>query len=80
MAPMFKPEVQGQVTYLARFVRRWGCGDRRNLDIAYTEALGSTKASYHKIEREKTRDKYFDLRKQSEVDFKELVTELIEVS
>ena len=62
-----------------RFVRKWACGNHGDLDIAYTEALGSTKASYHKLEREKTRDNYFDMRKLSEEDFKKLITELIEL-
>ena len=35
--------------------------------------------SYHKLEKEKTRDKYFDARKQAEVDFKELTQEIVEL-
>ncbi|GMH78178.1 hypothetical protein TrST_g878 [Triparma strigata] len=79
LAPMFKPEVEGQVTYLARFVRRWACGNKGDLDIAYTEAVGTTRSSYHKQERERTIDHYLDLRKQAEQDFKDLVTEVIEL-
>ena len=44
-----------------------------------TPAAASLLASYHKLEREKTKDKYFDARKQSESDFKELTQEVVDL-
>ncbi|GMI36420.1 hypothetical protein TrCOL_g9544 [Triparma columacea] len=79
LAPMFKPEGPGQVTVMARVAKKMICGNKGDLDAAHTEALGSTTESYHKLEKEKTRDKYFDARKQAEVDFKELTQEIVEL-
>jgi Ca2+-binding EF-hand superfamily protein len=42
LAPMFKPEGQGQVTVMARVAKKMICGNKGDLDAAHTEALGST--------------------------------------
>ncbi len=79
LAPMFITEVKGQVTLMGQIVRYLSCGNKKDLDNAYQEAMGLTRISYHKIEKERQLDHYHDLRERSESDFKMLVDETVEL-
>jgi len=52
LAPMFKAEVEGQITIMARVAKVMICGNKGDLDIAHSEAVGITTESYHKLRRE----------------------------
>ena len=70
LAPLFVAEAENQITYAARVTSKLKLGGKLDLKRAEELARGSTIESYHKLERELTKDKYHDLRKQSDFDFK----------
>ena len=78
LAPLFLPEGENQITYASRISSKLRIGGKRDLKLAGERAKNSTIESYHKLEKEHTKDKYHDLRKQSEFDFQSLICELIE--
>ena len=77
-APTFKSEIEGQATLMAVAVQFLACGNKRALDQAYTDAKSLTVVSYHKLEKDRQLEHYYDLRKSSVTDFKMLLEEVVE--
>ena len=78
LAPMFVSETPNQITLFASIIRKLHCGSGSDLKTSSTDAKEVTVESYHKLEKELTDERYVKLKAQSEIDFKNLISELVE--